>query len=171
MNTNHQKYPTKFVVNALDIRSGKQVLLGSQETPDIRVEDALCATAAIPGLYAPVHVNDMVLVDGGAWDSILISSVPKEDLPVTLAIAPTSVNETSSPSDLISILRASFATLAMRGLAQVMEDDRYKDHIIQIPTPVSSMMMLSPEANSSSFRETLDFIGYTEVSRNAIVSR
>ena len=168
----YRKYPTKFTVNALDIRSGKQVLLGSQETPDVMVEDALCATAAIPGLYVPVRIRDMVLVDGGVWDSLLIGQVPEKDLPTTVALVPIAQSDPPSTRvDMMFIMRSSFHSLSTRAVQQCCDDPRYKNYIIRIPTPISSMMMLSEKADSSSIRETLDFIGYTEVSRSDVVKR
>jgi len=168
----YQRYPVRFAVNALDIRSGSQVILGTQETPDVRVEDALCATSAIPGLFVPVRIRDMVLVDGGVWDALLISQVPPEDMPYTIAIAPiVQPDPPSTRPDLLYILRASFNALTSRGIAQCCEDPRFKNQIIRIPTPISSASMLSEQADTVSVRETLDFIGYTELSRSDIVKQ
>lgn len=168
----YQRYPTRFAVNALDIRSGSQVILGTQETPDVRVEDALCATSAIPGLFVPVRIRDMVLVDGGVWDAMLIGQVPPEDIPYTIAIAPiVQPDPPSAQTDLLFILRASFNALTSRGITQFGEDPRYKSQIIRIPTPISSTSMLSDSADSVSVRETLDFIGYTELSRSPVVKQ
>jgi predicted acylesterase/phospholipase RssA len=167
----YQRYPTKFTVNALDIRSGKHILLGTHETPDIKVEDALCATSAIPGLYVPVTVNNMVLVDGGVWDSLLIQHVPLEDIPTTIALAPAIQQDPPSEKpDLLFILRASFNALTMRGITQYCQDERYKKAIIRISTPINSTSMFSKQADSFSTRETLDFIGYTEVSRSEVIT-
>ena len=166
----YQRYPTHFAVNALDVRSGSQIILGTQETPDVRVEDALCATSAIPGLFVPVRIRDMVLVDGGVWDALLIRQVPPEDIPYTIAIAPiVQPDPPSTQTDLLFILRSSFNALTSRGVTQCCEDPRYKNHIIRIPTPISSTSMLSEQADTRSVRETLDFIGYTEVSRSDII--
>ena len=168
----YQRYPTRFAVNALDVRSGSQVILGTQETPDVRVEDALCATSAIPGVFVPVRIRDMVLVDGGVWDAMMINQVPPEDIPYTIAIAPiVQPDPPSSQTDLLFILRASFNALTSRGITQFSEDPRYKSHIIRIPTPISSASMLSESADSTSVRETLDFIGYTEVSRSPVIKQ
>jgi predicted acylesterase/phospholipase RssA len=166
----YQRYPIRFAVNALDVRTGASVILGTQETPDVRVEDALCATSAIPGLFVPVRIRDMVLVDGGVHDALMIHHVPQEDLPYTIAIAP--IIQPDPPSteiDLLFILRASFTALTSRSITQCCEDPRYKDHIIRILTPISSASMLSEQADTRSVRETLDFIGYTEMSRSDIV--
>ena len=168
----YQRYPTRFAVNALDVRSGSQVILGTQETPDVRVEDALCATSAIPGLFVPVRIREMVLVDGGVWDAMLISQVPPEDIPYTIAIAPiVQPDPPSAQTDLLFILRASFNALTSRGITQFCEDPRYKNQIIRIPTPISSASMLSDSADSTSVRETLDFIGYTELSRSPVIKQ
>ena len=165
----YQRYSVRFAVNALDVRSGKQVILGTQETPDIRVEDALCATSAIPGLFVPVRINNMVLVDGGVWDALMIGQVPPEDIPYTIALSPiVQPDPPSTNPDLLFILRASFNALTTRGILRCCEDPRYKNQIIRILTPISPTTMLSEQADSTSVRETLDFIGYTEVSRSTV---
>jgi predicted acylesterase/phospholipase RssA len=165
------RFTTKFVVNALDILTGKHVIFGSNETPDINVEDAICASSAIPGLYWPVKIKDMVLVDGGVWNPLPIELIPIEDIPTTIALAPVSQYEPSPKPDLMFVMRSSFNILTLRGITRCLKDDRYKQNIIRLSTPTSSMGMLSPDADLRSFRETLDFIGYTEVSRSDVISR
>ncbi len=57
--------PVKFACVAVDIDSRKQVVF--QSGP---VADAVCASAAYPGLFAPVCIADCYYFDGGVLDPV-----------------------------------------------------------------------------------------------------
>jgi NTE family protein len=57
-------------VNAVDVQEGKMVNLWEGE-----LVPALRATSALPGVFAPVELNERVLVDGG-----ILSNVPLENI-------------------------------------------------------------------------------------------
>ncbi len=59
-----------FACTAVNLRTGQEVILNKG-----RVLDAVLATIAIPGIFPPVVMGDMLLVDGGVLDPV----------PVTLA--------------------------------------------------------------------------------------
>jgi NTE family protein len=58
-----------FLVTAVDIKTGKEVYLRSG-----RVIDALLATMAIPGIFPPRPLYDMLLVDGGVVGSVPVQA-------------------------------------------------------------------------------------------------
>jgi NTE family protein len=53
------------VVGAVDLRTGREARLTSG-----RLDDAIVATMAIPGLFAPVAVREQLLVDGGVLNPL-----------------------------------------------------------------------------------------------------
>ncbi len=61
---NFQDLPIPFVCIAADMVSGK-----AKVWHDGKINDALRSTMSIPGIFAPVKVDGMVLVDGGLRDN------------------------------------------------------------------------------------------------------
>lgn len=162
-----------FTVNAVDIRTGQVVYLGTNRTPEILVEDAICATAAIPFIYAPVRIHDMVLVDGAVGEALMLQQVPKEDIPTTLALVPTPKMEGTIIETVMDVMRCSYTTLSSQSLMNLIKTctEEAKKRVIQIYTPIDSSIMLdSVKSNSNSIREMLDFIGYTETSRSGAIN-
>lgn len=162
-----------FTVNAVDIRTGKQVLFGTHHTPDVFVEDGICASAAIPFLYAPVRINNMVLVDGCVCDALLIKQVPKEDLPTTLALLPMPKMEDSHIHTVLDVMKCSYTTLMNNSVNNLLNSASKEAlaQIVRIYTPLdASLLFDANKSNTASMRETLDFIGYTEASRSETVA-
>ena len=52
---------------AVDRGSGRRVAFGSDGAPDASVADAVAASCAIPGYFAPVDIGGREYVDGGVW--------------------------------------------------------------------------------------------------------
>lgn len=58
-----------FLVTAVDVRTGREVYLRNG-----RVLDALLATMAIPGVFPPCPMNEMLLVDGGVVGNVPVQA-------------------------------------------------------------------------------------------------
>ncbi|MFF0412344.1 patatin-like phospholipase family protein [Kitasatospora sp. NPDC004745] len=56
-------------VAAVDYRSGYRVVFGDPDAPAVAVADAVMASCAIPGWFAPVRLNGSAYVDGGCWSA------------------------------------------------------------------------------------------------------
>lgn len=52
---------------AYDLVERRRVVLGARLAPYLPLPEAVRASCAIPGVYAPVRAGGRVLVDGGAW--------------------------------------------------------------------------------------------------------
>jgi NTE family protein len=71
--------PRPLWLCAIELGSGRRVVLGRDEPPrtsGLSLPDAVIASCAIPGVYRPVRVGSMTLVDGG------VSSTSNLDLAV-----------------------------------------------------------------------------------------
>lgn len=166
-----QRTGKHFVVNATNVRRGESVILGTIETPDVRVEDAVLASAAIPFLYSPVRLNDMVLVDGGVTHSLLLHLVPKEDIPNTIAVVPITRVDRLDIEDIPGMAKSVYYTMANTSVKRLVDTcgKEAEERIIYIRTPLDTTVMLSKEADNPSIRETLDFMGYTEANRSNVI--
>ncbi len=56
-------------VVALDYDTGHRVVFGSEHAPAVDLADAVMASCAIPGWYAPMTIGGHRYVDGGAWSA------------------------------------------------------------------------------------------------------
>jgi hypothetical protein len=167
----YQRTSKIFAVNATNIQNGQSVILGTQETPNIYVEDAICATAAIPFLYTPVSLQGMVLVDGGVSESLLLKKVPLEDIPYTIAIVPMPNLEDMVVENITDVAKSVYVTITNQSISRLIDtcSKEAVDRVIYIRTPVDPDAMLSGRANSTTLRETLDFLGYTEGNRSSVI--
>ena len=167
-----QRTGKHFVVNTTNVKKGEEVIFGTIETPDIRVEDAVLASAAIPFLYAPVRLNNMVLVDGGVTRSLLLNMIPKEDLPTTIAVVPMTRVDHLDIEDIPGMAKSVYFTMANTSMGRLIETcgDEAKERIIYIRTPLDTTSMLGQEADDPGIRETLDFLGYTEANRSSVIT-
>ena len=63
--TRIENLPRAFVAVAVDMDSGEEIVFDAG-----RVADAVCASAAFPGLFAPVRINGRCYFDGGVMNSV-----------------------------------------------------------------------------------------------------
>lgn len=91
---------------AADARSGARRVIG-RSVRDITVRDAVAASCAVPGYFAPVRVNGHVLVDGGVVSTTNADLLARHDERIDLAIviAPMSTAAPSRRPDPLSFMR------------------------------------------------------------------
>lgn len=56
-------------VVAVDYRNGHRVVFGDPGAPAVPLPDAVMASCAIPGWFAPVRLDGSAYVDGGCWSA------------------------------------------------------------------------------------------------------
>lgn len=96
---------------AVDIISGRRIVLGSRGTPRITLQEAVMASCAIPGVYPPVKLGQRVLVDGGTHSTTNLDLAVRAGCDVIVAIAPMSYDARHAPGCVHRITRR-FATEA-----------------------------------------------------------
>jgi NTE family protein len=101
VNIEDAKIPLAIV--STDINSGEEVILTSGS-----VADAVCASAAIPGIYIPVVIGNRTLVDGGLVQNVPIEAVKAMGAGVTIASHLNSVSHYSEPSHVLDVMRNAF---------------------------------------------------------------
>ena len=74
--------PTPFRCVATDLVSGDSVVLSKGSLPT-----AMRATMSLPGIFTPVKLGEMVLVDGGVLENIPVDAVRDMGAKVVIAIA------------------------------------------------------------------------------------
>jgi NTE family protein len=75
-------------VVAMDLDSGRRVAFGAPEAPDADLSDAVMASCAIPGWYAPVTIGGARYVDGGACSATNVDLLAGAGLDAVYVLAP-----------------------------------------------------------------------------------
>lgn len=78
-------------ITAVSLRDGRRVVLGRDSHAS--VADAVAASCAIPGYFAPVEVHGERLVDGGVHSLVNLDLVAGEGLDLVVASAPLSTTD------------------------------------------------------------------------------
>ena len=77
-------------VCAVRLEDGKPVIFGQEGAPPALVGEAVSASCAIPAYFAPVQIDGVRYVDGGAHSLSHLLEVAGEGLDLVIAIAPMS---------------------------------------------------------------------------------
>jgi NTE family protein len=89
---------------AVDRGSGRRVVFGDDGAPEASVADAVAASCAVPGLFAPVEIGEREYVDGGVWSPTNLDLARAGEGDRVLCLVPTAAMGTGP-------------ALALRGLA------------------------------------------------------
>ena len=88
---------------ATDIKTGEEIILTHGS-----VADAVCASAAIPGIYIPVQIGTRTLVDGGLVQNVPIEALQAMGAGVTIASHLNSASHYSDISHVLDVMRNAF---------------------------------------------------------------
>jgi NTE family protein len=84
-------WPTRPLwVCAVRLEDGKPVIFGQDGAPPARIGEAVSASCAIPAYFAPVQIDGVRYVDGGAHSLTHLLEVAGEGLDLVVVIAPMS---------------------------------------------------------------------------------
>lgn len=81
------EHPGVWVV-AMDYETGKRVVFGRPGAPVAPLADAVMASCAIPGWFAPVHIGGRTYVDGGAISATSVDVLAHAGLDEVFVVAP-----------------------------------------------------------------------------------
>ena len=65
--------PVPLLVNTVDVERGTQVVWGLAGLRDVRVDDAVYASCALPGFFPPGKVDGRLCIDGGTIDNLPVA--------------------------------------------------------------------------------------------------
>lgn len=95
--------PKTWIV-ALDYSTGMRVPFGKDGSPKPRLAEAVMASCAIPGWYAPIEIDGRPYVDGGAWSSTSLDLLAAACLDEVYCLAPMACFESDEPRSMIGRL-------------------------------------------------------------------
>ncbi|WP_280698876.1 patatin-like phospholipase family protein [Kitasatospora sp. GP82] len=98
-------------VAAVDYRTGRRVVFGDPDAPVAEVDQAVMASCAIPGWFAPVEVAGSPYVDGGCWSATNADLMADRDLDEVYVLAPMALRPAWADSGHVDAGRGTVAAL------------------------------------------------------------
>ncbi len=83
------RFDGRLRIAAVDRSSGRRVMFGSPGAPKATVTQAVLASCAVPGVFAPVEIGGREYVDGGVWSPTNLDAAPAGRGAEVLCLVPT----------------------------------------------------------------------------------
>lgn len=90
---------------AVDIGSGRRVVLGREASPPATLRQGVLASTAIPGVYEPVQVGRHTLIDGGAHSTTNLDLAVKAECELIVGVAPMAFDTAEPPGLFGQVMR------------------------------------------------------------------
>ena len=98
-------------VVAAQLPSGKRVVLGTKGCPPCDVPLAVSASCAIPGVFAPVHIDGRMYVDGGVHSPTNADVLAGKGFDSVIVVSPMSASRPSLRRARVNPMRVFFRAL------------------------------------------------------------
>ncbi|GAA0226382.1 patatin-like phospholipase family protein [Cryptosporangium japonicum] len=112
--------PRPWVV-AMDYRSGQRVVFGQDEAPSAPLADAVSASCAVPGWFAPVEIGGRRYVDGGTYSTASVDLLAGLDLDEVYVLTPMASFAFDAPTSFAGRLERRFRRLLTQQLLREAE--------------------------------------------------
>jgi NTE family protein len=106
-------HPATWIVT-MDYESGRRVVFGRDGAPHASLRDAVMASCAIPGWYAPVRIGGRRYVDGGACSPTSVDVVRPLELDEVVVLSPMTSLDYDRPTTVVGRLERRFRRLSTR---------------------------------------------------------
>jgi len=107
-----------LAIMTTDLETGSKVVFKSGD-----VVDAVLASSCMPGLFIPVKMNGLMLVDGGIVENVPISPLKSLGAEVTVGVNLMRYRKYTKPKNIMGVLANSFDMINHRISAQPRKDD------------------------------------------------
>jgi len=91
---------------AVDIGTGRRVVLGRHGPPRLTLPQAVTASCAIPGVYRPVRLGRMTLIDGGVFSTSNLDLATGAGRSLIIGVVPLSFDGAAPPCALHRLARS-----------------------------------------------------------------
>jgi len=127
-------HPATWVV-AMDYESGRRVPFGRPGSPSASLAEAVMASCAIPGWYAPVRIGSRRYVDGGACSATSLDLLAPLGLDEVLVVAPMASHEVDRPASVAGRLERRLRALVTKRLDHEVEKVERAGTRVTVLTP------------------------------------
>jgi NTE family protein len=131
--------PIKFVCNAVDLVSGKEVLFAEGA-----LAKALRATMSLPLVFAPVRMRGMLLLDGGVLNSAPVEAAGKAGAEVTVLVDIHRPIKKMSPEKLKNTFQVVQRMIDVAWAASFEERARHADFVLRVPVDLGTLDFSEP---------------------------
>ena len=103
-----------------DVNRGRRVVLGRPDrAPLANLQQAVLASCAIPGVYPPVRIGSLTLVDGGVWSTTNLDLAAKAGCDRIIGIAPMAYDTVGPlPNPITQLIRRVPARMVVDEMAE-----------------------------------------------------
>jgi NTE family protein len=77
-NVTFEELGVPLLINTVDVERGTQVVWGLPGLRNVRIDDAVYASCALPGFFPPGRVDGRLCIDGGTIDNLPVSVVARD---------------------------------------------------------------------------------------------
>jgi NTE family protein len=126
--------PIKFVCNAVDLVSGKEVLFTEGE-----LYKALRATMSLPLVFAPVRMRRMLLLDGGVLNSAPVEAAKKAGAEFTILVDIHRPLKKMSPDRIKNTFQVVQRMIDVAWAASFEERARHADFVLRVPVDLGTL--------------------------------
>lgn len=117
-------------IATMDYDTGRRVVFGAPGAPEARLDDAVRASCAIPGWYAPVRIGGHRYVDGGACSATSADLAAGHGLDELYVLAPMVSFDVDHPRELLTRLERRWRLrVTRRCLHEVAKVHRQGTHV------------------------------------------
>lgn len=131
--------PIKFLCNAVDLVSGKEVLFAEGT-----LATALRATMSLPLVFAPVRMQGMLLLDGGLLNSAPVEAAEKAGAEVTVLVDIHRPIKKMSPEKLKNTFQVVQRMIDVAWAASFEERARHADFVLRVPVDLRTLDFSEP---------------------------
>jgi NTE family protein len=132
--------PVKFLCNAVDLVSGKEVLFTKG-----RLYRAMRATMSLPVAFEPVRERRRLLVDGGVLNSAPVEAARAAGAEVTVLVDIHRPLKRMPPDKIKSAFQIVQRTVEVATAASFEERARQADFVLRVPVDQGVLQFLKPE--------------------------
>jgi NTE family protein len=122
-------------IMSLDYDSGRRVAFGREGSPPATIDQAVMASCAIPGWYAPITIGGRRYIDGGAWSTSNVDVVAREEVDEVYVVAPMASFVLDHPRKLTGRIERQVRRQITRRLLHEADKVRATGKAITILTP------------------------------------
>lgn len=140
-NVRIEDLPVKFICNAVDLASGREVLLTKG-----KLYRALRATMSLPIVFGPVRMDRMILMDGGILNSAPVEAAREAGAEVTVLVDIHRPLKRVPREKLKSAYQIVQRTVEVATAASFNERGRHADFVLRIPVDQGVLQFSKPRA-------------------------
>jgi NTE family protein len=134
-----ENLPIKFVCNAVDLVSGKEVLF-----TEGALAKALRATMSLPLVFAPVRMRGMLLLDGGVLNSAPVEAAANAGAEVTVLVDIHRPLKKMPPEKIKNTFHVVQRMIDVAWAASFEERARHADFVLRVPVDLGTLDFSEP---------------------------